>query len=218
MKPSLADFKIDESKYKKVTDPHLLNIAYYNNEEEGVSFAVDGNLGVVNNITYFPAARHNHQRCSNSAAKNSDESINDGLTTSQKFDEYSSISFAQEKERLDQFAIALVEQQRRESGTRGYVIAYAGRRARVDEAKARAERAKRYLINERGIKAGHIITIDGGHREDLMVELYLAPHGTPAPTATPTVIPNDVQIITDNNTRNNKRHSSRQGKQRPLCQ
>ncbi|HEX8494428.1 MAG TPA: hypothetical protein VF658_16410 [Pyrinomonadaceae bacterium] len=65
-----------------------------------------------------------------------------------------------ETARLDNFAIAL----QRDPGAQGYVISYADRFGRPGQAQARADRAKDYLVNTRGIDAGRIITVDAGCR------------------------------------------------------
>ena len=108
-----------------------------------------------------------------------------------KFDEYGNIAFNDEKARLDNFAIEL----QNTPGSTGYIIAYGGRRARVNEAQSRADRAKAYLVNTRQIDSGRIVTVDGGHREDLTVELWICPVGAPTPAATPTVDASEVIMI-----------------------
>jgi len=109
-----------------------------------------------------------------------------------KFDEYGNIAFNDEKARLDNFAIQL----QNEPGAQGYIIAYGGRRGRTGEAQARADRAKDYLVNTRGLDPGRVVTVDGGYREDLTVELWIVPTGATPPTASPTVQASEVQIIT----------------------
>jgi len=59
-------------------------------------------------------------------------------------------------------------------GSTGTIIVYG---SRAGEAQARADRAKDYLVNTRGIEAGRITTIDGGCRADLAVELWIVPAG-----------------------------------------
>jgi hypothetical protein len=93
-----------------------------------------------------------------------------------KFDEYGNIRFNDEKARLDNYAIQLQNQ----PGAQGYIIAYG---SCAGEAQARADRAKDYLVNTRGIDAGRIVTVDGGCRSDLSVELWIVPTGATAPAA-----------------------------------
>jgi hypothetical protein len=93
-----------------------------------------------------------------------------------KFDEYGNIKFNDEKARLDNYAIQLQNQ----PGSQGYILAYG---SCAGEAQARADRAKDYLVNTRGIDAGRLVTVDGGCRSDLTVELWIVPTGATAPAA-----------------------------------
>jgi hypothetical protein len=93
-----------------------------------------------------------------------------------KFDEYGNIKFNDEKARLDNYAIQLQNQ----PGSQGYILAYG---SCAGEAQARADRAKDYLVNTRGIDASRLVTVDGGCRSDLMVELWIVPTGATAPAA-----------------------------------
>ncbi|HYE66712.1 MAG TPA: hypothetical protein VD966_14080, partial [Pyrinomonadaceae bacterium] len=96
-----------------------------------------------------------------------------------RFDEYGDIRFNDEKARLDNFAIQL----QNTPGAQGYIIVYAARTGPAGQAQARADRARDYLVNTRGIDPGRITTIDAGCRESLTVELWICPTGAPAPTA-----------------------------------
>nr|MBA2503933.1 hypothetical protein [Pyrinomonadaceae bacterium] len=109
-----------------------------------------------------------------------------------KVDEYGNIAFNDEKARLDNFAIEL----QNDPGSAGVVIAYGGRVGRSGEAQARADRARDYLVNTRGVDPSRITTVDGGFREDLTVELYIVPTGATAPTASPTVDASEVRTTT----------------------
>ena len=93
-----------------------------------------------------------------------------------KFDEYGNIRFNDEKARLDNYAIQLQNQ----PGSQGYIVAYGSCEG---EAQARADRAKDYLVNTRGIDPGRLMTVDGGCRSDLTVELWVVPTGATPPTA-----------------------------------
>ena len=93
-----------------------------------------------------------------------------------KFDEYGNIKFNDEKARLDNYAIQL----QNAPGSAATIIAYG---SCAGEAQARADRAKDYLVNTRGIEAGRITTIDGGCRSDLTVQLWIVPAGATAPAA-----------------------------------
>jgi len=93
-----------------------------------------------------------------------------------KFDEYGNIKFNDEKARLDNYAIQLQNQ----PGSQGYILAYGSCEG---EAQARADRAKDYLVNTRGIDASRLVTVDGGCRAELLVELWIVPTGATPPAA-----------------------------------
>jgi hypothetical protein len=92
-----------------------------------------------------------------------------------KVDEYGNIKFNDEKARLDAFASAL----QGTPGNQGYIVGYG---AYEGEGLARANRAKDYLVNTRGIDAGRITVVDGGCRAELWVQLFNCPPNAPAPT------------------------------------
>jgi hypothetical protein len=119
----------------------------------------------------------------------------------QKLDEYGDISFSDEKAHLDSFASKLAQ----DPGAQGYILVYAGRRARAGEAQVRAGRAKQYLVDELGLDERRIVVVDGGHRDELTVELFIVTTGASPPAATPTIDPNGVQIIKDNGKRVKRR-------------
>jgi PKD domain len=106
-----------------------------------------------------------------------------------KFDEYGNIKRNDEKARLDNFANEL----QANPGAQGYIIGYGGRHSRPGEGQARADRAKDYLVNSRGIDAGRLVTVDGGYKEEPTTELWIVPSGATPPTATPTVDASQVQ-------------------------
>ncbi len=93
-----------------------------------------------------------------------------------KFDEYGDIRFNDEKARLDNYAIQLQNQ----PGATATIIAYG---TCEGQGQARADRAKNYLVNTRGIEASRITAIDGGCRSDLTVQLWIVPTGASAPAA-----------------------------------
>lgn len=95
-----------------------------------------------------------------------------------KFDEYYDIARNDEKARLDNYAIQLQS----EPGSQGYVIVYPSRRAKSDDAQARAQRISDYLVNSRGIDSHRFVITMGPAREDWLVELWVVPEGAPPPT------------------------------------
>src|SRR6201991_4661090 len=93
-----------------------------------------------------------------------------------KFDEYGNIRFNDEKARLDNYAIQL----QNTPGSTATILVYG---SCAGEGQTRADRAKDYLVNTRGIEASRITTIDGGCRADLTVQLWIVPTGASAPAA-----------------------------------
>jgi hypothetical protein len=82
------------------------------------------------------------------------------------FDEYGKILFANEKARLDNFAIQL----QNEPGSTGSIVGYGS----CDrEGVRRATRAKNYLVKTRGIDVSRVVTIDGGCLTELKTQLWI---------------------------------------------
>jgi hypothetical protein len=111
------------------------------------------------------------------------------IVEARKIDEYGNIRFNDEKARLDNYAIEL----QNDPTAQGYLICYGGRKGRTGEAQRRCDRAKDYLVNTRGISGDRIVTVDGGYKEELTVELWVVPSGANPPTGKPTVDPSEVK-------------------------
>ncbi len=111
------------------------------------------------------------------------------------FDEYGTlpyglISWADERARLDNVASALKE----EPDTIVYLSMYGGRRGCVGEVKARATRAKNYLVREHGISSDRILWKENGYRENFTVEVWIQPRGVVEPYPAPTLIRSEVKL------------------------
>ena len=106
------------------------------------------------------------------------------------FDEYGDVGCEDEMARLDNFAVKL----RDTPNYVGYAIVYGGRDGRRGEALARAARIKDYLIKSRGLESNRVMTIDGGYREKLTVDLWIVPSGESGPKAEPTIQLKDVRF------------------------
>jgi len=178
----VAELGMDKAKYERLGDPHVAGTVHYTNEDEGVRIdasIAEGESEEVNSMTYTPTPRDNYLRCSGSSVgSNGDKNF----PPPRKFDEYSNIPFSDEKARLDNFAIYL---QKDEPAFKGYIIVYAARSTRSGAAQARAKRAKDYLVKVRGIETARVVTIDGGYRDQLEVELYALPAAMLPPTPNP---------------------------------
>ena len=95
-----------------------------------------------------------------------------------KFDEYYDIARNDEKARLDNYAIQLQS----EPGSQGYIFVYPSRKARANQAEARAKRISDYLVNSRGIDASRFTITMSTAREDWLFELWIVPAGATPPT------------------------------------
>ena len=168
----LSDLHIDESKYRKLSDPHKLNTTEYFDQEEGESISVVN--GEISSLTYFAASSDSYLRCPN--APRSSNLV--GRVSSPRFDNYGDLKFADEKARLDNFAIQLSQLPL----TKGYIIVYPSQGMSAAQARARAKRAKSYLVRMRRIKANRLVTLNGEPIGQLTVELYIVPKGAQPPT------------------------------------
>ena len=109
-----------------------------------------------------------------------------------KFDEFIYDFNVDLKPRLAPLARALTKQPR----ARVYIIAYVDRLFRYGDSSARNMAAYvRIDLAYRGEDAidwDRIVLVDGGYREENMVELYLVPPGAPPPVPRPTLQPSQV--------------------------
>jgi hypothetical protein len=90
-------------------------------------------------------------------------------------DKYGNIAWEDEKARLDNFAIQLMN----EPNTIGYFYVRVGRVSCRGEAQARAVRATNYMTRVRGANRNQIIWRDIGFGDDFEVSICLAPRGKP---------------------------------------
>ena len=107
-----------------------------------------------------------------------------------KLDEFGDVTCEDELARLDRLAL----EAQKTPNSQVHIIVYAGRRGRRNEALARAARMKFYLVRNRGLPRNRIVTLDGGYRENLTIELWLVSSGDTRPLPTPTLRPSDVII------------------------
>lgn len=99
-----------------------------------------------------------------------------------KFDEFARITSGDLKARLDNFYNTL----NAEMNLTGYIIIY---QARVGDNK-NSEAFRRNILNHMGFRRFdplRIVLVDGGFREEMMCEFYLAPAGVDPPNPTPTL-------------------------------
>lgn len=107
-----------------------------------------------------------------------------------KFDSHGTLPRRQEVARLSDFAAQLKNQ----PGVQGYLLIYGGRRGRAGEAQKMAARSQKFLTKMHGIDPRRIVTVDGGFKERLTIDLWLVPTGVNPPLPEPTVAPSEVNI------------------------
>jgi hypothetical protein len=108
---------------------------------------------------------------------------------SRQFDVCCSCSFDDQKARLDNLAVEL----QNDPTAATYVIAYGGRTSRIGQADLLGDRARDYLVAQRGIDQSRITVMNGGFREEDCVELWIVPSGATLPQPSPTVQAGDVR-------------------------
>lgn len=102
-----------------------------------------------------------------------------------KLDEYATIKEDAEAVRLNYFIPSVSESER------AFVIVYAGRTSPRGQAKTDLIRIKAYLVKA-GTPVDHIVTIDGGFKEELSHELWIVPIGAESPRPKPTLSAKDI--------------------------
>ena len=98
-----------------------------------------------------------------------------------KFREHGNLRWNDERASLD----GLADSFRRSGNQLIYFIIYPGVDSCKDEARLRAERAKKYLVQHHKIPPNDIFWKSGGFRESLSVVIWLLPKGKPLPEPDP---------------------------------
>jgi hypothetical protein len=100
-----------------------------------------------------------------------------GIVCGLAFDQYGDIKFEDEKVRLDNFAIQLMNQPQ----SSGSIMMSAGQETFENETTERLSRAKAYLVDVREIDPNRIVIVDCGFSQDLSIHLYVVPLGATFP-------------------------------------
>ncbi|HKG58627.1 MAG TPA: PEGA domain-containing protein [Pyrinomonadaceae bacterium] len=111
------------------------------------------------------------------------------VIVAREFDECNNCTFDDQKARLDNLAVEL----QNDPTTRAYIIAYGGRMSPVGQVEKLMNRAREYMVTQRGIDASRLSVVNGGYREEDSVELWIVPSGAAVPQATPTVQAGEVK-------------------------
>ena len=115
--------------------------------------------------------------CKGSASKTTQVKLQPIACGGGAFDQYGDINFEDEKARLDNFAIAVIN----EPLASAHIQMTAGQETYEGEAAERLARIKSYLADVREIDPNRIVTLDCGFSEDLRVRLWVIPLGVSHP-------------------------------------
>ena len=185
----VSSFNLDEKTFTKFNPSQTSDLGYEGFIDKKDGLVIRALKGVVEELVYFAAAS-DQARCS--AYYENPENFVQIMVCGWRgvFDEYGDLRLADEKARLDNFAIQLAN----DENAVGHIIVYAGRKATAAEAQVRANRARDYLISVRKVAPERLKAVDGGYREDLTVQLYILPPDAESPLM-PTLEPSQVEII-----------------------
>jgi hypothetical protein len=93
------------------------------------------------------------------------------------FDSYLAIPWEDEQARLDNFAIQLQNYPQ----ALGFILVFDKSDGCPGEARARAERAKRYVVEHRGVPWNRVIWRHEGYTKDVYTKILIAPPGAYVP-------------------------------------
>ena len=196
---------LDLTSFKKEV-PRYESVVYYSNDEEGISVTVTSK-GKVYRIDYFPRAKDEYLRYPVPLTTYKPKEGGDVHRTHLMAD-YFALTPGEGRRHIREFARKLPSKVLDPSmlpKIQVYIIGYAGRRARIGEPLARANRAKAYLRTLAGFEKVDIVTIDGGYRDEASVQLYLRLPGGSEPYPAPMVCPEEIKLIQNGKAMRNRR-------------
>lgn len=104
-----------------------------------------------------------------------------GPVSTSGFDQYGAIRWDDEMARLDNFAIQLQNYM----SSIGFIVTRDADGGCPGEAKARAMRAKRYIVEHRGIPWNRVAWRVDGHSSEIYTTLWIVPTGASVPDPYP---------------------------------
>lgn len=111
------------------------------------------------------------------------------VIVAREFDECNNCTFDDQKARLDNLMIEMQS----DPTAHAYIIAYGGRMSPVGQVEKLMNRAREYMVTQRGFDPSRLTVVNGGYREEDSVELWIVPSGAAAPQATPTVQAGEIK-------------------------
>ena len=172
---SLKALSVDVTRYKQRVEQDIAQHVFYYDEEAGESIEVFD--GKVQSLTYMPKASEASLRCYSS--------IEEWMTANNivcvlavlKFDEFGVLSIGEEQERLGNLATQLKGES---PDRRGWIVVYGGKDG-MEAAVRRAKRIKHFLVKQKGLNSGRVLTMAAGTLDEPLVELWIAPVGQSLP-------------------------------------
>jgi hypothetical protein len=162
----LSDLKIDLSRYKKQPLNNDINTVVYESLDEGLSYWTTND--VVATIYHVPSSKDAEFLRCNQPETNTIRNKFD--LPAFPFDRYGDLSSGEEQQRLN---LLVQELKEHPTGAQIYIVVYTDQRLQKEEAQVRAQRAKDYLTQAHGIKAGRIKTIVEDQRQKFEVVIYI---------------------------------------------
>lgn len=178
IQPLVSSMSLDEKKFRSF-DPTYMpdpNRVAFINEEDGL--LIQTSQGKISEMIYVPS-RSDRLMCPDFYGNL--EGLLTPIICGLAFDSFGDIRFADEKARLDNFAIQISNYK----GAHGFIIVYAPRKPNVNQAQRRANRAKNYMVRVRGIESERLYAVDGGYSNQMEIKLYVAPPGAEPPPLLP---------------------------------
>jgi hypothetical protein len=170
---SIEEFDVKNGNWA-TAETDMIGQLLYTNTEEGI--LIDTLDGKVLRITYIPSpGKHEDKACPPCTVPPSPSNAG-RAGKSLWLRGYDGRDAETEERLLDEFAAEL----RKQGNFRGYIMATDGCLKR-GEAAILAERAKKYLVNIRGIDSSRIIIIDAGQDTGLAIELHVRERTAPSP-------------------------------------
>ena len=187
---AVSNLNLDQKAFRKFDPSQTPGLGFEGFIDEKEGLVIRAFKGNVEELVYF-AATPDQARCPRYYEKPEAFVQISRIACGLAFDSYGDIRFSDEKARLDNFAIQLLN----DETARGHIFVYAGRKATAGEAQIRANRALNYLISVRQIDPQRVKAVDGGHQEEFRVQLYIVPAGAEPPPVMPSIDPSQVEII-----------------------
>ena len=98
-----------------------------------------------------------------------------------RFDQYGAIAWEDEKARLDNFAIQITNEIGADRKIVGAILVFDQTGGCPGEAEARAMRARRYMVEHRGVPWNRVFWRRGGYESGISTTLLIVPEGVSLP-------------------------------------